>query len=262
MKILHVWNLAGVPGVLAKYQRRNGHDVKVIHRQSFQEKFHWPDTDISVPGSAVRFYLMILFHARRSDIVHVHALDKAVLFLRKTYPRKKIILTYHGTDIRGRWEEKKRYWSRANAVTVSTRDLLSGKDGIIYTPNPVDTVHFSRFQPPVPASALFLRSARSQLARKIVETEAKKSGLSLIVQEHGITRFSHVNYPRFMEVFSHFFDVKEIAGKINPAMSLTGLQALAMEMKVFYLGKWLENLPKENTPVRVMEQWEEIYSES
>ena len=36
-KILHIWDQAGVACVLAKYQRRIGHDVKVIKRASFDK---------------------------------------------------------------------------------------------------------------------------------------------------------------------------------------------------------------------------------
>jgi len=36
-KILHVWDQAGVACVLAKYQRRLGHDVKVIKRAGFDK---------------------------------------------------------------------------------------------------------------------------------------------------------------------------------------------------------------------------------
>lgn len=259
MKILQVWNTAGMGSTLAKYQKRNGHKVKVIHREDWNPVGH--PSDINVKGGPKSFYFQTLLQTRKYDICHVHSTDKAVAFIKRMYPRKKVILTYHGDDIRNRWEERKKYWKKADLVTVSTPDLLPGIDGIIHTPCPVDLEPLQRCETSIPNSALFLWSAYSELALNIVKAEAAKLGLYLVVQDFTTTKFLAKNYPRFLEIFEYYFDVKECFGKINFAMSNTGFQALALGLKVFYFGRWITEFPEELDAQYQADKWLKIYQD-
>ncbi|HIE18236.1 TPA: hypothetical protein EYP75_00775, partial [Candidatus Bathyarchaeota archaeon] len=77
MKILHVWNQAGVASVLAKYQRKQGHIADVIKRAGFDdygiEKYY--GTEI-YQGQPFDFYRYAAKKSSEYDVVHI---DGAVL---------------------------------------------------------------------------------------------------------------------------------------------------------------------------------------
>src|SRR6185436_3124143 len=83
MRILHILDAAGVACIYSKYQRKQGHDAKVIWNRDVLDKYGIYD-----------FY--------RDYVIHVHGYIDILFELRKKFHRqKKIILHYHGTDIRG-----------------------------------------------------------------------------------------------------------------------------------------------------------------
>ena len=58
------------------------------------------------------------------------------------YPKKPIILHYHGSRIRGKAKERRKYYQKADSIIVSTSDLLETLPDATYIPNPVDTELF------------------------------------------------------------------------------------------------------------------------
>src|SRR5207249_2393987 len=121
--------------------------------------------------------------AHSADILHIHSRSDMVFKLRKEFGNsKKIILHYHGTDIRGIKKQKLPHRSKlsdlairgiftyrrvrdailirkrihsnaqrlADAVIVSTPDLLSLVSNGKYLPNPIDTHHFTPDMIPSP----------------------------------------------------------------------------------------------------------------
>ena len=92
MKILHIWDVAGVAYVLAKYQRKDGHHVKVYMRKIFDlfeiGKFY---DEPQITCGAFRFIINSIFMARHYDIIHVHSIWKTVPLIKILF-RKKIIL--------------------------------------------------------------------------------------------------------------------------------------------------------------------------
>ena len=123
-----------------------------------------------------------LSEAKNAHIIHIHSAEQLVIKIRKAYGNsKKIVLHYHGTDIRGlknknnansstiqnttirtksfaakiknriRLMQMGYYRSLriesqrlANEILVSTPDLLSLLPHAKYLPNPVDVDHFSK----------------------------------------------------------------------------------------------------------------------
>ena len=173
MRILHIWDQAGVACILAKYQRMQGHQSKVI-RISGQDKFgiyyFYKEYvfDVKLDG----FTEKCIQEAKSADVVHIHSRIDILLKLRENFGRsKKIILHYHGTDIRGLKKQKLPHRSQlsdlairsimmyrrirdkvlfrkrmhikaqrmADTVIVSTPDLLHLVAKGIHLPNPVDT---------------------------------------------------------------------------------------------------------------------------
>ena len=103
MKILHIHDQAGVACILAKYQRNNGIESKVLSSYKFDKfgifKFYKDYVNIIEP---VNFVDYCISEAKDADIIHIHSMEELVIRMRKKFGNsKKIILHYHGTHIRG-----------------------------------------------------------------------------------------------------------------------------------------------------------------
>lgn len=140
MKILHVWNQAGVASILAKYQRKLGHEAEVIKREGFDrygiEEFY--GTTI-YRGSAIGFYRYAINRSKSFDVIHIHSLIKLVPFIRKPF-----VLHLHGSELRNVGIKEKILLKcvSSDKVLVSTPDLLCILPKATWLPNPVDTEHF------------------------------------------------------------------------------------------------------------------------
>ena len=256
MRILHIWNTAGVPQTIAKYQRILGHDVKVITRRMF----NLPGFEGSVRGGTKQFYIRSILKSFRYNIIHVHALDKIVPILKKI-SNKPVVLTYHGSDIRRLWGQKKKFWKKADFISVTTPDLLEeAPDNVRYLENPVDIEHFKRLNDYIPHSALFVSPNLSDQLLNFAKTETDARGLKLSVQDRSKWLIPYSIYPRFLELFEYYIDIKECFGKVNPAMSYSALQFLALGGKVIFLGKQYEsNIISD--PIDLAKKWIDIYNE-
>jgi len=259
MKILHIWNTAGVASTLAKYQTRFGYEAAVIYR-NYDRYFTYQFPGNSWECSAKKFVLKALLHARKYDIIHVHSLDKICPFLKRAYPRKKVVLTYHGSDIRNRYEERKKYFTKADLVSVITPDLVYD-DSFVYLPLPIDLETFQRMNGNHASTAFFLWHNYSQKALDLVKKETQKRSLQLTIFDYSKDIVPYAVFPRILELFEYYYDVKELFGRINPAMSLTGLQALSLGCKVFYLNRYYTDFPVEHDPFLVAEKALQLYEE-
>jgi hypothetical protein len=142
-------------------------------------KFYEEYVDIVEPADFVEYCLS---EAKSAEIIHIHSVEQLVIKIRKAFGNsKKIILHYHGTDIRGLKNKnnpnnssihntktrtksfaakvKNRlklmqmgYYKSlrtesqklADEILVSTPDLLLLLPHATYLPNPVDVEHFSK----------------------------------------------------------------------------------------------------------------------
>lgn len=259
VKILHVWNTAAVPATLAKYQEKFGHETAVVFRNYlYQHLFQFPGQAWNC--SAKKFILKTILQARKYDIIHVHYLDYLCTILKRLYPRKKVVLTYHGSDIRNRYEERKKHFTKADLVCVSTPDLVYD-DSFVYLPSPVDLETFQRVNGSVKNTAFFLWHDYSHNAFNIVKRETQKRDLRLLILDYPKDIVPYTIFPRVLEIFEYYYDVKEQFGRINPAMSMTGLQALALGCKVFYLNRYHTDFPYEHDPFIVAEKALQLYEE-
>lgn len=269
MKILFIGCIAAVPPTLVVSLRKRNIKANIICRKEaniFSVESFVPDARI-ISDRVRNYILKVLLYARKFNIIHVHSSDIIVPYLRLIYPKKKIILTYHGTDIRSQWDERKKYWEKANIVTVSTIDLLEdAPEGIVYSPNPVDLELFNRYNPVLKGSALFTYYDRfdnnRDLPLEIAKKEAVKRNLTLVVIERDKWgRFKYPLFPRFLELFDYYIDARiSHSGELIHSLSLTALQALALKVKVIYLGKEITQLPMEHEVSNVTDKWLEIYS--
>ena len=183
LKVLHIHDQAGVACILAKYQRMNGIQSKVVSANKSDKygilTFYKDYVDLVERSNFAEYCLS---EAKNAHVIHIHSAEQLVIKIRKAYGNsKKIILHYHGTDIRGlknkdnsnrsvihntttriksiaakvknrlRLVQMGYYKSLriesqrlANEILVSTPDLLSLLPHAKYLPNPVDVDHFSK----------------------------------------------------------------------------------------------------------------------
>ena len=103
MKILHINDMAGVACILAKYQRLSGIESKVLSPNKIDKfgilKYYKDYVEIIDP---INFVDYCISEAKDADVIHVHSMEEVVVKMHKTFGNsKKIVLHYHGTDIRG-----------------------------------------------------------------------------------------------------------------------------------------------------------------
>jgi len=259
MRIFHLWSCAGVGSIIAKFMDR------IYGTSSFVNiTKKWDKHGLTVYGEVwemgkVHFALKSLLKAREFDLIHVHYHDVFIPFLKLLYPNKPVVLHYHGSDIRGRWGERRRFWSKADAIIVSTADLLRGApDNAQHIPNPVDTDLFFPTDSDVPPDkALYFEYGANEEAKELAE----RFNLKLDIMERNVP---YLKMPETLRGYRWYIDVKRVGGRLlcNPENigSKTALEALACGLKVIrYNGQVLTDLLPKHRPENVVETVKAIY---
>jgi hypothetical protein len=274
MKIMHIWNTAGIGGLIARYMDR----MKGTDSSSYMWD-RWDPFDMGTEKTIN--YKTILGNklgklktptlvrtARHYDVIHNHGLEGLTPWLRLLYPKKKIILHYHGTRIRGKWKEKKKFWRYADTILVSTPDLLEGAPvGVLYVPNLLDWDTIDRLREDGEErteGALTVSRWCDNEAREI----ARANGLRLTIHDREKVPLPHKTFLTVMSTFTHYIDIKRdfLTGpgtdQILRAHSLTGLEALGLGLTVYNWDGEVSEIDIENhRPENVIPILWEIYNE-
>lgn len=240
LKIMHLWNTAGIGGLIARYMdRMKGTDSSAYMWDK------WDPFDQATEKTLVYSTILgklkvptLLRTARHYDIIHNHGLDGMTPWLRLLYPNKKIILHYHGTRIRGKWKQKKKFWRYADRILVSTPDLLEGApEGVLYIPNLIDwdTIDELRESGSYRCPGAF--SVSRWCDDEAVEI-AEANELSLNFHDRLENPMNHIDFLKVLNQYTVYIDIKRdfysVPGSdvILRAHSLTGLEALGLGLKV------------------------------
>lgn len=300
MKILHINDQAGVACILAKYQRFSGIDSKVILPYRIDKfgifKFYKEYLDIIEPA---RFVDYCIFEAKDADIIHIHTIEDLVVKMRKTYGySKKIILHYHGTDLRGlknknnphltSMKVKAKFYARkvrnrlrlmkmgyyrsartesqklADLLLVSTSDLLSLLPRAKYLPNPVDIEHFSIDKDNIKNksinSALTIKTETGNLEKTFQFLKDNKINLKVDVFDRTKKPLSHGEIPHLLKKYNLYVDIKIVDDKLLESLSKTGLESLACGLRVLnYKLEYIEELPDVHKPINVINKLQNLY---
>jgi glycosyltransferase involved in cell wall biosynthesis len=298
--ILHVFDQAGVAFVLAKFQQLQGHESKVITTKSSDKygiKDFYNDQIIYVK-SENEFLKESLRYAKFADIIHVHSRIDALLFLRKELANsKRIILHYHGTDIRGLKRIKLPHRSRlsdlaiesiykyrsmrdkllfksrlhekaqhlANGIVVATPDLLSQVEGAAFIPNPVDTEHFfpdrSENRLVSDKEALTMDTEATDCNLTMQHCRQNNIRLTIDVYDRMKVPIMYKDMPQFLKKYAVYVDIRYVNGQILPNLSKTALEALACGLRVLnYRLQYQEHLPVEHQPLNVLSRLQSVYT--
>jgi glycosyltransferase involved in cell wall biosynthesis len=208
MKVLHIWDTAGTASIIAKYMDMVfGTESLVVHTKTF-DLFGLTTYGELWDCGANTFSLRCLLLARKFDVVHIHTFDKLIPFLKVIYPKKPVVLHYHGSEIRGNWLLKRRFWSKADVILYSTTELLSNETPktAVYMPNPVDTNLFyplkARFKP---KTAFHISYNADDLAKMY----ANKYHLELTIHNRERQRIPHFKLSEILRQYEYYIDIKK-----------------------------------------------------
>ncbi len=264
MKILHVWDIGADSYLAAIYQRKFGHVADVIKRAGFDpygitEFYGFKNMKTPFP---LFFYLAMLRKAKSYDVMPVHFLPKAIPILKKLYPKKKILLHYHGSDVRYTpLEKRSKAEEMADIVLVSTPDLKEFVPNSTYIPNPIDIEHFS-FVPPKSKKAftILLRGHTEEVTRKFLANHGIDIEFDVLNSKENL-----IPYAEMPKVFSQYGTYIDLTFRYNftklaQTMGNLGRQALARGLTVLnYKLEYVRGLPEEHKPDNVAKKLLEIY---
>jgi hypothetical protein len=290
MRILHINDQAGVACILAKYQRDNGMKSKVLSSNSFLITYKFDKSgilkyykDYVDIVNGINFADYCISEAKDADVIHIHSMEELVIKMRKTFGNsKKIILHYHGTDIRGLkpnfsplqnmktrtkiFAAKVRYKLRllnmgyykslqtvrtesqklADEILVSTPDLLSLLPNAKYLPNPVDLEHFSKdnatYHDKDNIKALTIKTPTGNTEKSLQYCKENSIDLKIDVFDRTKTPLLHEQIPHLLKKYKIYVDIRIVNDKILESLSKTALESLACGLKV--LNYKLEYLDK------------------
>lgn len=292
MRVLHINDQAGVACILAKYQLRIGIESKVLSENTSDKfgilKFYKDYVNVVKP---IDFVNHCIAEAKDADIIHIHSNKILVFKIRKALGNsKKIILHYHGTDLRGLknkpnshnsnmqniknrlWLLKRGYYRSfsieaqklANEILVATPDLLSLVPNAIYLPNPVDVEHFSKgnvSDKELDNNALTIKTETGDIQKTLEYCKTNNIDLKINVFDRTKKPLLYEEIPNFLKKYDIYVDIRIVNGKILENYSKTALESLACGLKVLnYKLEYLDRLPEIHNPVNVVNQLQNIYN--
>ena len=302
MRILHIWDQAGVACILAKYQSRQGHLASVL-RINGQDKYGINRfyEEFVIYSSQEDFIQRSLKEAEAAQLIHIHSRLDVLFPLREKFGRsKKIILHYHGTDIRGLVSSKKnspeprsqinrisniipqsksflrkKLWrksssykihkkalSTADAVLVSTPDLLSLAEGATYLPNPIDTEHFKPDESPRKdrKRALTIDTEATDVRRTLKYCKSHNMDTEIEVYDRTQKPVMYGKMPNFLKGYEIYVDVRYVNGQVLENLSKTALESLACGLEVLdHRLEYRRGLPLEYNPSTVLSKLSNFY---
>lgn len=297
MRILHVWDQAGVACILAKYQRRQGYSSSVL-RVNDQDKYGINKfySDLITFCSEQDFIQRSLLEADSAQLIHVHSRIDVIAPLRERYGKsKKIFLHYHGTDIRGfspptvhqkhsrlasilptsksilknlirrksgNIVRNRKAQLAADGILVSTPDLLKLVKRASYLPNPVDIEHFKPddYQLDRGKRALTIRSEVTDIDWALDYCKRNKVDLDIETYDRTQNPIMYQDMPSFLKRYNTYVDIRLVNGKILENLSKSALEALACGLQVLdYRLMYHRGLPSEHDPSEVLSKLENIY---
>lgn len=257
MRVLHIHNIAGVACVIAKFMDKTFNTESLVVMRKAFDRFGVTTYGQTWNCGPKIFTIKCLWLARKFDVIHVHDFDKIVPWLKRLYHNKPIILHYHGTRIRNRWKEREQFWSKADAILVSTPDLL--KDApkhAIFIPNPVDTDLFTLKNHRPKNTALYIVKHQEGEDLKWPLNIAENLNLRVHIHDRVTNPIPHLKLPQFLNDFEYYIDRNYV-----PSLSKTALEALACGLKVIdYNRELVRELPEQHEPQNVTPQLYKLYN--
>ncbi|HEY7111041.1 MAG TPA: hypothetical protein VH415_16565 [Nitrososphaeraceae archaeon] len=295
MRIVHVCDTAGIGSILSKYQTLAGHEANVICSEGLTDKYGIYDfyrEFIELFPKDI-FIQTLVQECRNADVVHVHSNIALLQMLRSALGlKKKIILHYHGTDIRGlkirlphrsigsdglilskllyrkilHGYRHRKAQQQANLIFSSQKDLIKLVPTAIHIPIAVDINHFlnlQRIRTNKQKNAFTFKTEAVDM--DLVVDHLKKHSIQVPLEVHDRTTkpIMYKDMPLFLNGFETYIDIRYVNGKLLEDLSSTALQALACGLSVIdYELNLLKSLPKEHQAPNVADKVLDLYTRS
>jgi glycosyltransferase involved in cell wall biosynthesis len=251
ISILHIWDTAGVASILSKYLRKcynvksdvvNINTLDPFNITAFYYGRCYPKRTLTT--------IKFLVKGLNYKIIHVHSAYRFVKYFRRIYPFKRIVMHFHGEDVRCTgWDNLKQIIRQSNLILVSTPDLLEGApDNVVYLPNPVDIDHFKpNLNLRREKTALYFLKHQRKEDLKWTKEIVKQYNLKLYIHDRKRKPIPYSQLPPFLNSFEFYIDPS-----YPHAVSKTALEAMACGLKVvLWNGEIIDKLPEEHNPFRV-----------
>jgi hypothetical protein len=230
MRVLFLWNTAGVMTPVIEWMNENGHEARVIMRNFEGYKGLVPEIEAAIMVETPRqFYSTIIRQIRgfNPDAIHVDSSMISLVISRMVALRKPIVLLYHGTEVRGR----KNIHSEAklaDMITVSTQDL---KQYGIWIDRPVMTKFRYQGGREKRTAIMFYSSHYMKDNRELAKSWCEQRGIILTIFDWGMNSIiPHDEMPKFLSKFEYFIDFKGC--ETDGTYSLLALESLKCGCKV------------------------------
>ncbi len=260
MRVLHIWNTAGVPSVIAKFMDRTLDTKSWVMTRRAHDPFGFTTVGTRSDHGPTVFALTCLAEARRYDLVHVHDWYAIIPWL-KRFTSRPVVFTAHSLRFKYGWASWAGQIGRADRVTAVSRNLLLGAPaGTTFTPNPVDTDIFTDRGAHAPGTALYVLYNALEEARQY----ASSLGIpKLDTLDRWKEPVPYAEMPALLSKYEYFIDIRrsvKVSDEIIDMVSKNALEALASGCKVVrWDGTVIEGLPEENRPERAVRLYYEIY---
>ena len=299
MKILHIGDQAGVACILSKYQRKGGHESSVLisgNNDKYGIHNFYREGVVQIPEH--EYLASCTKIATKADIIHVHSRTDIVVALREQFgASKKILIHFHGTDLRGlrkfdlphkslpsdllimaKLMKRKacRYltWGHtlakivklADQIIVATPDLRGYvPTSSIYLPNPVDRDHFRPLRGESDNNinkssiALTIKSEAVDIQRTL--QDCSKLGMPLEIYDRTKFPLKYADMPTYLNGFKRYVDLRYVNGRLLENLSKTALEALSCGLEVVdYQFRIRSCLPLQHEPSNVLSALDDIYA--
>lgn len=261
---MHIWDQASTASVIAKWQRKLGHETLVIKNAKHDKLKCTSYYGGKIVSNKYVFVIKSILTAKNYDVIHLHDAWFMVVPLKMLYPKKKIIMHYHGSMVRAELKGKRMrlQWEKlVDKIIVSTPDLLEHEYSKqpYYIANPVDTELFKPYKPSENNTGLISLKKNQSSSRTL--SDLIKHGYNFKLET--MPKNEQVEYkfvPSRLAMYEYYVDLPVVNGELIHANSMMGLQAMAMGLKVI---SWdysvTDSLPFYHQPENVVKEIMKAY---
>lgn len=270
--ILHVWDIGGTSSVSLKVLKKAGYSGDVFMRSEHDPfgftKFYG-NYSLNIEGSEL--IKMALDNGHKYDIIHLNGLWQYTELFKRTFPNKKIIISYYGSDLTNTNDviQRKHQEKFADLITVSTPDLIGylqyqKETPYYYVPNVIDSDIYKPIENKNKkdlALIFFMDYIDKEATIKYLD---KHYGKPYEIIDRDVDGVEPHNIPKLYSNYSTYLDIKILNynGFVGEAMSKSGLEALACGLNVFnYENKLVNLLPLEHKGKYHIQLMNKIYNE-
>jgi len=258
MKILHVFDCAAVACIIAKEQRKMGHDASVMS-YSANDPFYtlnYYGEDRPNYRNASLFGEAVFHRAVGYDVIHVHYQYHLVPLLKEQYPNKTIVLHYHGGEVRrcSDHQVRKKCQEYADYVIAGHPEVyerIKKECKVSLVPTIVDTELFHPIEYGKGKFITHYGLMNWDLIHKHLERMKIEKQVTIFVREDK----PRANYtmPELYSRFETYVNVIYSSGQLIESLSKTALECLACGLEVLqWDGFSFRGLPDKHKPENVM----------